>query len=101
MLYPAAGAASVEGSLASPTLSFGAIFASSIVAMLRSVCNVVGLSKRGYNVETNAYIWARGEGTLDTTKTWDYEAFRKEYLGWYLDSAVKPCRKDFEKKQST
>lgn len=52
----------------------------------------------GYVVETNAYIWARGEGTLDTTKTWDYEAFRKEFLGWYLDSTVKPCRKDFEKK---
>ncbi|KAL7478134.1 hypothetical protein ACHAW6_003909 [Cyclotella cf. meneghiniana] len=43
-------------------------------------------------VETNAYIWARGAEDLDLLQRWDYEAFRREYLNWYLESTVKPCR---------
>ena len=53
-------------------------------------------SKNGYHcVQTNAYIWARGEDTLDLSKVWDYESFRKQHLQWYLDSTVYPCRNDF------
>ena len=53
-------------------------------------------SKNGYHyVQTNAYIWARGEDTLDLSKVWDYESFRKQHLQWYLDSTVYPCRNEF------
>ncbi len=52
--------------------------------------------KEGYrSVQTNAYIWARGADTLDLTKPWVYEQFRKNRLEWYLESTVKPCAKEF------
>lgn len=52
--------------------------------------------KRGYCcVQTNAYIWSRGEDTLDKSKVWDYESFRKQHLQWYLESTVIPCRREF------
>lgn len=59
--------------------------------------NFPSLSKRndGYFVKTSAYIWARGEDTLDVSKNWDYEVFRRNHLGWYLQSTVKPVRKAF------
>jgi len=55
------------------------------------------LSKRndGYFVKTSAYIWARGENTLDVSKGWDYDEFRKNHLEWYLQSTVKTTRKAF------
>jgi hypothetical protein len=48
-----------------------------------------------FRVETNAYIWAKGEDTLDLSNEWDYEAFRKYHLKQYLECTVKPCRKEF------
>lgn len=50
----------------------------------------------GYNIiEANAYIWALGRDKLDTTRLWDYDAFRQNSLDWYLESTVIPCRKSF------
>jgi hypothetical protein len=50
----------------------------------------------GYNIiEANAYIWALGRDKLDITRLWDYDAFRKNSLDWYLESTVIPCRKSF------
>ena len=50
------------------------------------------------NVETNAYIWARGPIKLDVSCDWDYDKFLRENLDSYLTTTVKPCRDTIEKK---
>jgi hypothetical protein len=48
------------------------------------------------SMETQAYIWCKNISTLDLTKDWDYEHFRRQRLDWYLSSTVKPCRVEIE-----
>ncbi|KAL7547925.1 hypothetical protein ACHAWF_011197 [Thalassiosira exigua] len=43
-------------------------------------------------VRTNAYIWALGASTLDTSRDWDYDAFVANRLDWYMERVVKPCK---------
>jgi hypothetical protein len=47
-------------------------------------------------IETNTYLWSLGKESLDTSCDWDYSAFLRNHLGWFLEHTVEPCRRRIE-----
>ena len=47
-------------------------------------------------IETSTYLWSLGTESLDTSCDWDYSAFLRNHLGWFLEHTVEPCRRRIE-----
>ena len=51
----------------------------------------------GSQRQTQVYVWTNPHAELDLSQEWSYENFREQFLDWYLENTVRPCRRELDR----